>query len=73
VADGTLCRLNERDNRWDRVAATTPRIVHRLAPLGEDQILVIGGAVNGDNLDLIEAVTVPSPAAAAAAAEAVAD
>jgi uncharacterized GH25 family protein len=57
VGDGTMYRLNDTENRWDEVARTTPRIVHRLAP-HESQILVIGGASKGDNLSLIEAVTV---------------
>jgi N-acetylneuraminic acid mutarotase len=56
VADGSLCRLNPARSGWDKVAATTPRIVHRLAPNGS-QLLIIGGAHGKKQLDLIEAVT----------------
>lgn len=55
VADGTLYRLNEAAGNWQRVASTTPRIVHRLAPHGS-KILVVGGAAKGDNLNLVEVV-----------------
>jgi N-acetylneuraminic acid mutarotase len=56
VMDGSLLRLNEAANRWDVVAKTTPRIVHRLVPHGAE-ILVIGGADRGGNFDLVESVT----------------
>jgi hypothetical protein len=65
VMDGSLLRLDEKANRWELVAKTTPRIVHRLVPHG-DSILVIGGANHGGNFDLIEAV---KPGAAAPVAE----
>jgi hypothetical protein len=55
VADGTLYRLDEAGATWEAVAKTTPRIVHRLIP-HDGQILVLGGAAKGDNLDLIETV-----------------
>jgi N-acetylneuraminic acid mutarotase len=57
VADGGMHRLNSAENRWDKVASTTPRIVHRLVP-HDSKILVIGGATRGDNLSLIEAVSI---------------
>lgn len=68
VADGSLYRLDEPAGKepsakWVKVAATTPRIVHRLAPHGTD-IVVVGGAAKGDNLDLVEVVKV-GPAAQA--------
>ncbi len=56
VADGSLYRLNTAGNGWDRVAATTPRIVHRLVPNGS-QVVIIGGAAGKKQLDLIEALT----------------
>lgn len=62
VGDGTLYRLDDEDNTWEAVATGTPRIVHRLAPFGS-KILIIGGASEGGNLDLIESVSIPSPAA----------
>jgi hypothetical protein len=61
VADGTLYRLDTTGKAWEKVAATTPRIVHRLAAHG-GEILVVGGAAKGDNLDLIEAVRGPATA-----------
>jgi uncharacterized GH25 family protein/outer membrane protein assembly factor BamB len=57
VGDGNLLRLNEAAGRWDHVTKNTPRIVHRLAP-HESKILVLGGAVKGDNFDLIEVVNI---------------
>lgn len=54
VGDGGLYRL--AGEAWEKVATTTPRIVHRLVPSGSS-ILVIGGAAKGDNLNLIEQVT----------------
>ena len=65
VMDGSLLRLDEKANRWELVAKTTPRIVHRLVPHG-DEILIVGGANHGGNFDLIEAVKPNAPAAAAA-------
>ncbi|HYE21167.1 MAG TPA: hypothetical protein VEA69_22160 [Tepidisphaeraceae bacterium] len=55
VADGSLFRLGA--GTWDKVAQTTPRIVHRLVSDG-GRILVIGGATKGGNLDLVEAVAI---------------
>ena len=57
VADGSLFRLGASGDHWEKVATATPRIVHRLVPDGA-QILICGGAAKGDNLDLVEAVTV---------------
>lgn len=58
VADGTLYRLDETGKTWQKIAQTTPRIVHRLAPDGS-HILVMGGAAKGENMSLIEAVEIP--------------
>lgn len=68
TGDGALLRLNARADGWDAVAAATPRIVHRLVPFG-GQVLVLGGAARGDNLDLVEAVRVDDAALAAPVAE----
>lgn len=57
VGDGTFYRLNEPAKAWDKVTTTTPRIVHRLIPNGSE-ILVVGGASKGENLNLIETVQV---------------
>lgn len=56
LGDGTLARLNERENKWETVAKTTPRIVHRMVAWRE-RLTVMGGAAKGKNLDLIEVVT----------------
>jgi hypothetical protein len=53
ILDGSLLRLN--NDAWEKVGSATPRVAHRLVSRGND-ILVIGGAANGKNLDLIEAV-----------------
>ena len=55
IDDGGLYRL--AGTAWTPVGRTTPRIVHRCVPSGE-QILVIGGANKGNNSDLIEGVTI---------------
>lgn len=64
VGDGSFLRLDEAGEKWIRVAGTTPRIVHRLASVGS-QVLVIGGAAEQKQLDLIETVQVERPSAAA--------
>ncbi len=57
VGDGTLYRLSEDAAGWERVATSTPRIVHRLVSHG-DRIYILGGAAKGGNLDLVETVTI---------------
>ncbi|MGB7160531.1 MAG: kelch repeat-containing protein [Tepidisphaeraceae bacterium] len=56
VADGSFLRL-AGGKRWEKLATTTPRIVHRLIPRG-NEILVLGGADGGRNFNLIERVPV---------------
>lgn len=55
LSDGSLMRLD--GDKWEKTAAATPRVAHRLAARGES-ILLIGGAAKGKNFDLIEAVPV---------------
>jgi hypothetical protein len=57
VADGSLLRLNKAGTLWEKAGITTPRLAHRLASRG-DSVLVIGGANDGKNSDLIEAVAI---------------
>lgn len=57
VSDGSLFRLTSAANAWEKTGTTSPRVAHRLASRG-DAILVLGGAADGNNLDLIETVTV---------------
>jgi N-acetylneuraminic acid mutarotase/uncharacterized GH25 family protein len=43
--DGNLQRLSADGTAWELLGATpTPRFFHRLLPVGENQLLVIGGA-----------------------------
>jgi len=60
VSDGSFCRLAANESKWERVASTTPRIVHRVVPFGS-RLLVVGGAAEGDNLALIESVRPERP------------
>jgi len=53
VGDGGLHRLDTAGTAWERVATATPRIVHRLVS-HDAEILLVGGAAKGANLDLIE-------------------
>jgi N-acetylneuraminic acid mutarotase len=55
VMDGSMYRLDDAGKKWEPVAKTTPRIVHRLIP-HNGQILVLGGADRGGNFDLVELV-----------------
>ena len=57
VADGSVYRLDDRRGRWEKVAATTPRIVHRAVADGPS-LLVLGGAAGKRQLDVVEAVPV---------------
>lgn len=76
LGDGSLHRLDDRDLRWEQVGTSTPRIVHRLVPLG-GRVLLLGGASKGDNHDLMEAFAPPpssgGSASSARAARASAD
>jgi len=55
VSDGTLWRLAESGDAWEKAGASTPRLAHRLASDGR-QVLILGGAAKGANLDLVEAI-----------------
>ncbi len=58
VSDGTLYRLNRTSMQWEKAGKSTPRLAHRIASAG-DSVLVIGGADNGKNFDLIESIPIP--------------
>lgn len=64
VADGSMFALSNDRKAWEKVGTGTPRIVHRLIPNG-NEILIVGGAMRGQNLDLIESLPVVAPAAGA--------
>jgi hypothetical protein len=53
VADGTIYRLNASRQTWEKSGHATPRVAHRMVADGKN-ILVMGGAAKGHNLDSIE-------------------
>jgi hypothetical protein len=57
LSDGTLLRMAEASGSWEKVGKATGRLAHRLAAY-QGQVLSIGGALGGNNFDLIEAVKV---------------
>ena len=58
VADGSVHRLAASGDRWEPVASVVPRIVHRAVADGDDHLVLVGGAANAENLDLVERVPV---------------
>lgn len=58
VADGSVHRLAEAGCHWEPVASVVPRIVHRAVSDGDDHLVLVGGAANAENLDLVERVPV---------------
>ncbi len=58
VADGSVHRLAADGSQWEPVASVVPRIVHRAVPDGDAHMILVGGAANSDNLDLVERVPV---------------
>ena len=68
LSDGGVYRLDDASSAWERVATTTARIAHRMVADASGRLLLLGGAVNGDNLDLIESVSVPAVPVARATA-----
>ena len=55
LGDGSLYRLDEAKQTWEKSGTSTPRLAHRLASAG-NSILVIGGASKGSNSDLVESL-----------------
>ena len=60
VSDGTLYQLNRSSNEWEPVRKSTPRLAHRIAFAG-DAVLIIGGADQGKNSDLVGAAVPVRP------------
>jgi N-acetylneuraminic acid mutarotase len=58
VADGSVHRLSQAGCHWEPAASVVPRIVHRAVSDGDDHLLLVGGAANAENLDLVERVPV---------------
>ena len=54
---GPVYRLNEAGTGWEKVGeAKTKRMVARLVPLGDDAVILVGGAAGGGNVDAVEVV-----------------
>nr|WP_321473297.1 hypothetical protein [uncultured Paludibaculum sp.] len=53
VSDGSLLRLDEAGRAWEKVGRTGARVAHRMVS-SRGQLLVLGGAAGGRNLDSIE-------------------
>lgn len=66
LADGALCRLNEAAGKWDEAGKTSARMAHRMAA-SADGLWILGGAIDGHNLDLIETVRLSAPQTAGSA------
>ena len=58
VADGSVHRLAQAGGHWEPVASVVPRIVHRAVSDGDGHMVLVGGAANAENLDLVERVPV---------------
>jgi hypothetical protein len=54
LGDGSLIKMN-RAGVWEKAGKQAPRVAHRMASAGS-RVLLIGGAVKGKNLDVIEEV-----------------
>jgi YHS domain-containing protein len=69
-ADGKLYRLNKQRDGWDEVGSVQkPRTVHRLVALGDNRLIVLGGASRAGNVaetEIVEPACCPTPTKAAA-------
>lgn len=57
MLDGSVIRLSADGSKWEPVSKVNARVVHRMVPAG-DQLLMIGGALAGENLDSVESIAV---------------
>ncbi len=58
MGDGSIVRLVEGASpRWEDAGHASPRLAHRMVP-STDSVLILGGALKGKNLDLVEAISV---------------
>jgi uncharacterized GH25 family protein/N-acetylneuraminic acid mutarotase len=56
-ADGKVLRLSERGDAWEEVGQLKePRFVHRMLPVTDDCLLVVGGASRKGNVALTETI-----------------
>jgi N-acetylneuraminic acid mutarotase len=57
TADGKVVRLTAKGDKWEPIGQLKqPRIVHRMAAASNDLLVVIGGALKGDNIALTETI-----------------
>lgn len=62
-ANGTIYRLSAAGDAWEEVAKLQqPRLVHRLVPVSDNLLVAVGGASQGENATLVEAVDLSRPA-----------
>jgi kelch repeat and BTB domain-containing protein 12 len=58
-ADGKIYRLAAQGDAWEQVATLArQRFVHRLVPIGEGKLMVLGGASREGNVALTEVIDV---------------
>ncbi len=57
LADGTLIYLDDAKNQWTDAAKSSPRLAHRMVSSGNN-LLLLGGAEKGANLNLVEALKI---------------
>lgn len=63
VASGQLLVLDEARTAWQKIAQSTPRIVHRMVA-DADGLLILGGARDADMTDLVERIVLRQGAVA---------
>jgi N-acetylneuraminic acid mutarotase/YHS domain-containing protein len=56
-ADGKVYRLTEKRDSWEEVATlANPRFVHRMVVIGDNRLLVLGGASRAGNVAISEVI-----------------
>ena len=59
LADGRIIRLTDQGDRWEEIGRLKqPRIAGRMVGVG-NRLLILGGAIRGDNLALVESIPLP--------------
>ena len=65
TADKSVLRLNDKGDAWEKVGTTdAPRMVHRLAPIGDKAFVAIAGATPNGSVASVEVVNPDRPKAA---------
>lgn len=58
-SDGKVYRLNSKHTTWEEIATLErQRVVHRIVPVGEDTLLVLGGASRAGNVAQSEVIEI---------------